>query len=92
MYLYVHMHCTILMQTKQMKQSGYSAPLLTDTVASVWSQGEAGFTDALEAAVLVNAHAIQTHVGGCTFIMICKIIIANTNNAVANNTNILNYL
>lgn len=50
-----------------------------DTVASVWSQGEAGFTDALEAAVLVDAHAIQTHVGGRTFIMIYTVFSIRTN-------------
>ena len=42
----------------------------TCAVASVGSQGEAGFADALEAAVLVDAHAVQAHVGGGALVMV----------------------
>ena len=42
----------------------------TCAVASVGSQGEAGFADALEAAVLVDAHPVQAHVGGGTLVVV----------------------
>lgn len=45
---------------------------LTNTIASIGCQHKARFTDALKAAILVNAHPIQAHVCGCTLIVICK--------------------
>lgn len=42
----------------------------TCAVASVRSQGEAGLADALEAAVLIDAHAVQAHVGRGALVVI----------------------
>lgn len=42
----------------------------TCAVAPIRSQGKARFADALETSIFVDAHSIQTHVGGGTFIMI----------------------
>lgn len=39
-------------------------------VAAVWSQDEAWLAHALEAAIFVDTHSIQAHVGRCTFIMV----------------------
>lgn len=46
------------------------ALIYISTVTPIWSQDESWFADALEAAIFINAHPIQTHVGSCTFIMI----------------------
>lgn len=43
---------------------------LTYAVAATGGQREARFADALEAAVLIDTHTIQTHVSGGTLIMV----------------------
>lgn len=44
--------------------------LRTDTVPPVGSQHKTGFADAFEAAVLIDAHPVEAHVGRGTFIMV----------------------
>lgn len=46
--------------------------MLTGTVASIGRQSESRFADALETSVFVYTHAVETHVGGGTFIVICQ--------------------
>ena len=42
----------------------------TSAVASVGGQGKARLADTLEAAVLVDAHSVETHVGRGTLIVV----------------------
>lgn len=42
----------------------------TGAVASVGCQGEARLADTFEAAVLVDTHPVETHVGGGTLVMV----------------------
>lgn len=49
----------------------YLKAIHTCAVAAVWSQDEAWLAHALEAAIFVDTHSIQAHVGRCTFIMVC---------------------
>jgi len=42
----------------------------TGAIASVGRQGEARLADTLEAAIFVDAHAVQAHVGGGALIMV----------------------
>lgn len=44
----------------------------TSAVASVRCQSEARLADTLEAAVLVDAHAVEAHVGGGTLIVVWR--------------------
>lgn len=44
----------------------------TGAVASIRRQGEAGLADTLKAAVLVDAHAVQAHVGGGALVVIWR--------------------
>ena len=44
----------------------------TNAIAPTGCQGETRLADALEAAVFVDAHAVEAHVGGRTFIMVCE--------------------
>lgn len=46
--------------------------MLTGAVASIGCQRKTRFADALEASVFVDAHAIEAHVGGGTFIMVWR--------------------
>lgn len=44
------------------------------TVAAIWSEDKAILADTLEAAIFVDAHPIETHVGCGTFIVIHAVL------------------
>lgn len=39
-------------------------------VAAIWSQDKAWLAHALEAAIFIDTHPVQAHVGRCTFIVV----------------------
>ena len=47
-----------------------SLQFLTHTVAATRCQQEAGFAETREAAVLIQAHSVGTHGGGCTLVVV----------------------